>query len=285
MLFDFPANGCLLAVRTTTQTRPEQADVLRRHLREVQLGGDATLHADGDLPSVAVERVDVPHEVLRPHVVEDHVGASTAGRVFDCFDEIDVFVVDEDVGAELRTRVEFTLAPSGHGNFRAEGAGYLDAHGADAGAAAVNQEHFAFAQRGDVHQVAPHRAGDLRERTGGHDVDTLWDAHHLADGNRDAGRVAATGEQGGDAFADAVEGQRRPDRGDGARALQADDVARPGRRRVFALALQQVCAVYRARRDVDDDLVGTGCRVGGLLPPQGVGSPGLVLRDREHRSS
>ena len=39
MLFDFPANGRLLAVRTTTQTRPEQADVLRRHLREVQLGG------------------------------------------------------------------------------------------------------------------------------------------------------------------------------------------------------------------------------------------------------
>ena len=149
----------------------------------------------------------------------------------------------------------------------------------------MNQQHFAFAKRSDVHQVAPHRARDFWERTGGHDVDALRDAHHLADGNRDAGRVAAAGEQGGDAFADAVEGQRRPDRGDGARALQADDVACPGRRRVFALALQQVRTVHRARRDVDDDLVGTGCRVGGLFPPQGVGSAGLVLRDREHRFS
>ena len=66
------------------------------------------------------------------------------------------------------------------------------------------------------------------------------------------------------------------ERGDRAAALQPDDVRRPGRRRVEALPLQDVGAVDRRGRDVDQHLARAGLGSGTSATVRTSGPPGSV---------
>ena len=84
--------------------------------------------------------------------------------------------------------------------------------------------------------------------------------HHLAGGDRDLRRVPAAGQQRAHLVADGEALDALAERGDGAAALEADHARRPGRRRVVALALEQVGAVDRGGGDVEHDLAGRRAR-------------------------
>ncbi len=64
--------------------------------------------------------------------------------------------------------------------------------------------------------------------------------------------------------------------------LETDDVARPGWRRVVALALHEVRPVDAGCGHVDEDLARGGHRVVDLRQPEGVGTTGFVDDDGTH---
>ena len=84
--------------------------------------------------------------------------------------------------------------------------------------------------------------------------------HHLPGGDRDLLRVPAARQQGDARVADGPARHPVADGGDVPRDLQPDQRARPGRRRVVALPLQEVGAVDPGRRHVDQELARPGLR-------------------------
>ena len=75
----------------------------------------------------------------------------------------------------------------------------------------------------------------------------------------------------------------RPDARNHARRLESEDVARTGRWRIEALALEQVRAVDAGARDADDDLALTSDWIGALLDVQLLGATRSCDDDRAQR--
>ena len=95
-------------------------------------------------------------------------------------------------------------------------------------------------------------------------------------------RVSAAREQRAHLVADGPAGDTGAELGDPAGALQAGVGGGAGRRVVEALALEEVGAVDRARRHLDEHFALAGHRVGDLVPHQRLGSTGFGNRDRMH---
>ena len=138
-----------------------------------------------DQPAAVGERVDVACQVLRADHVEDDVGAAAVGGRLQLLDEVLLDVVDGELGAEIAAGLQGLRAGRGDGDRRALRAGDLDGHGADPGAAAVDQHRLPGAQPGRHHQVRPHRAGHLGQAGGGDQVDAVGHRQHLHGGHDD----------------------------------------------------------------------------------------------------
>ena len=131
-------------------------------------------------------------------------------------------------------------------------------------------------QPGQQEDVRPDGAGDLGQRRGGGQLDAGGPGQQLPRRDGDPLGVAAAGEQRAHLVADRPAGHALADLADDAAALQAEDVAGALRRRVEALPLQEVGAVHRRRRDVDDHLARAAHRVGHLAPAEHLGTAGLA---------
>ena len=155
-------------------------------------------------------------------------------------------------------RSSLAARTGGHRDAGAQCPGHLDGVGADAAGAAVHQQHLAGGQVRGHDQVGPHRAGHLGQGGG---VLTLtpagigitWPAGH-----RDVLGVAAAGSSAQTCCPTAHSDTPSPTAAIDAGDLQAEDVARAGRRRILAGRLQQVGPVDPGRADLDQHLAGSG---------------------------
>ena len=252
-------------------------------MQNVEFGCRAALGANDDHASIALERLNVALKVRGTHVVKDCVNATEF--LGNNLNEICVVVIDKNISTECCTRVQFCLATRGHHNFGAHCFGHLNGHGANARAATVNQNAFAFTKVEHPLQIAPHSAGNLGECTGIEQADTLGHRHDLANGNSDFLGVAATGEQRGDALTNSIERQRCAHTDNCSRALQSKDLTGARRWRIVTLALQNVSAVDCRCGDVNDDLAWFGAWIWHFGPLESFWSSCCLLGDGKHQAS
>ncbi|KMS82714.1 hypothetical protein ACZ91_57125 [Streptomyces regensis] len=212
--------------------------------------------------AAVLEYVDVAVEVLRTDVVEHDVGATRGRGEFG--DEVLLAVVHGDVGAELAAAFEPLVRARGDGDRRAEGLADLDGVRADAARPAVHQQNVPFGQSGVHHEVRPHRARHLGKTGGGDQFDLARQRQQLARGHGHLLGVATACQQGAHLVADLPLGDALAELRDRPRTLQAEDLARAGRRRIVAHPLHHVRPVDGRRRDVEEHLAGRGFRIGDL---------------------
>src|SRR5207248_11038678 len=170
-------------------------------------------------------------------------------------------VVDRDVGAQLLEPVVLGGAGRGH-HAGVQRAGELDREGADAAAAAVDEDRLAGREVGQPHHIGPDGAGDLGQSGRLGEVEAARLRQYLADRYRDPLGVPAAAEKGADlvAFLRWLSGVLDPvaELHDPAGALQSRVRRGARRRRVEALALQQVSPVDGTGVHVDQYLTGAG---------------------------
>src|SRR5690606_19338635 len=106
----------------------------------------------------------------------------------------------------------------------------------------------------------------------------------LAGRDGDALGVAAAGQQRADLVALRQVRHALADGRDDAGALQPEHLGRAGRRRIVALALQEVGAVDAGGGDLDDDLAGSGLGRGDVGDDEALGSSGLFHDHGSHGS-
>ena len=163
-------------------------------------------------------------------------------------------VVDRPLGAEALARQALFGGAGRRKHARAECARHLNRRRADAARAAVNEKRLARPQPPALEDIRPDREERFRHRRGRHEIDGRWNRQALHVG-RDAvlGVTAARYERAHLVpFAPALHAWSA--RGDGARHLEAGNVAGARRRRIFAFALHQVRAIDAGSGDADQHL-------------------------------
>jgi hypothetical protein len=284
-LLTHPGHDATLAVgaldRPAAQAHRGDAGPLAQQLVQVQLGLRAALHPDHQQPAVRSQRLDVRGQALGAHVVQDDVGPVPAGGFLERGRHV-VVVVDDDVGAQVAAALQPVRRAGGGGHRGPERLGHLDGVAADAAAAALDQERLPGRQPAGGDDVGPDRAGHLGQPAGGHQVHAGRDREQLRGRHRDLLGVPAAGQQRAHLVPDRPAGDSLPERSDPPRALQSDNLRRAGRRRVVALALQQVGPVDGAGGHIQHDFAGAGLRVRHRSPLQHLRPTRLPHCDRVH---
>ena len=157
----------------------------------------------------------------------------------------------------------------------------------DAAPAAVDERGAARGERAEV------RHEEVRERGEEHlgEAAGLLIAHVVGDGKDGSVvddrlvRVAAARKEGHDTLTDPPSLRRGAELRDLARALEAEDRRRAGRRRIETLALQQVGAIHAGSADANPDVLGTDGRGGDFPDHEHVLVARLPDQDRPHRGA
>ena len=95
------------------QPRAGQGQPLAHDRPEIDLGDDAALGRDADVPALHREDAQIPLDVIAADHVEHDIDAAIGGRLLDDRDEILVLVVDAARRAQFLAGVTFVAAAGG----------------------------------------------------------------------------------------------------------------------------------------------------------------------------
>ena len=175
----------LLRARAGAQRGGDDPGPFAEQGTEVELGAPTALQPDDDEPAPVGEGGDIAGEVLRTHVVENDISATSVGRRVQLGNKVVLAVVHEDRGAEVRAGGELLSRSGSHGDGRAELTGDLGGHRPDAGRAAMDEEHLSGVQAGGHDDIRPDRRGDLWQRGGVGQRHAARHGHDLAERDGD----------------------------------------------------------------------------------------------------
>jgi len=120
----------------------------------------------------------------------------------------------------------------------------------------MDQEALARLQATAIEHIGPHGEERLGERRRPHGVVALGKGQALRHRRTAILGIAAAGHQGADRVADLPARDAIPERDDLAGDLQAGNIGSTRRRRIAALALQDVRPIDPGRRDLDQHFAG-----------------------------
>ena len=258
-LQDFLHHDCLLGEGLGTQRGAGQGEPFHQHRAEIDLRPGAADKGDIDDASLRRGNIDVFLDKIATGDIENHVDAVLQPQLLQYRFEILGFVVDGAPCPHIFQGAAFLVAAGGGVDAGAQGVADGDSQGADAAGATVYQHLLPGLQPAALEQVVPH--GQQRLRQGGRflHAEIRRDGQALAGGrDRVVGVTAAVGQG-----ADPVAGLPATDCGSHSEHfpghLQAHDGGGVLRRRIQALALQQVGPVEPRCADLDQQLIGGRC--------------------------
>ena len=263
------------------ERRPLHHQLAQRQ-RRTGLAHGADLH-DAALQG---ERIEVEVEILPADHIQHGIDATAAGHLAHRGQHVAAAVVDGSIGAEGQAAVDLAGGTGDH-HPGAGPAGNLDRRRAHAGCAAVHQRHAPGAQPALQHQGVPRGEPHLGDRRGVRHVDPDGHRDRLPFVDGDLRGVAAAGQDSHHRVADLPGGHPGTDRADPPGELQARDLVFGlwPRLRVATDALEEIGAVDRSGRDVDDDLLRPGLQVRQLLYRHDLGPAVPVQHHRAHDAS
>ena len=168
-------------------------------------------------------------------------------------------VIDRMRRADFHRPGAFRVAAAGYDDFQPEQFAEQDGHRADPAGTAVDQHRVAVGGESALEQIDPHGEQGFGHRRGFGQAKDFGD-DQAGSSRRDAiFGIATARDQRADLAIQQPLGAF-PRRDHRSRDFEAEDIGRPGRRRIDSAALKNVRAVDPGGRNLDQDFVAAGLR-------------------------